>query len=103
MGSLKSGLFAIALASLVGTAAVVGCSADGGSGITDGTDTNLPAPDPSSTGLPDPGPPVDNKIPDAGKPDAKKDSGPKAEAGVDAGPPPPVVGAACPTLSAIGK
>ena len=30
MRSLKSGLFAIAIAGLFGTAAVIGCSADGG-------------------------------------------------------------------------
>ena len=36
MRSLKSGLLAIALTSLVGTLAIVGCSADGGSvGLTD--------------------------------------------------------------------
>ena len=37
MRSLKSGLFAIAFTGLVGAAAVVGCSADGGgSGVDDG-------------------------------------------------------------------
>ncbi len=105
MGSLKSGLFAVALTSLVGTAAVVGCSADGGSGITDPTGTTDPT---------DPGPVDDGmgKLPpssssgnptptDAGAKDAsKKDSGPKPEAGVDAGPPPPVVGSPCPTIDA---
>jgi hypothetical protein len=99
MGSLKSGLFAIALTTLVGTAAVVGCSADGGSGIGAGTDPNLPAPDPG-VALPDPGTPPDNSIPDAGKDASKKDSGPKTEAGVDAGPPPPVEGTACPLIDA---
>ena len=101
MGSLKSGLFAIALTSLVGTAAVVGCSADGGSAITE-TDPTLPGDDPSVGKLPpsngssgDPAPPPL----DAGKDASKKDSGPKPEAGVDAGPPAPVVGASCPTLN----
>jgi hypothetical protein len=37
---------------------------------------------------------------DAGKDSGKKDAGPKPEAGVDAGPPPPVVGAVCTTIDA---
>ncbi|HSO40315.1 MAG TPA: hypothetical protein VLT33_47645 [Labilithrix sp.] len=99
MGSLKSGLFAIALTSLVGTAAVVGCSADGGSGITDTTEPTEPAPDDGVGKLPPSSSSGNNVVPDAGKDASKKDSGPKPEAGVDAGPPPPVVGAACPTLN----
>jgi len=104
MGSLKSGLFAVALTSLVGTAAVVGCSADGGSGITDTTgttDPTDPGPVDDGTGKLPPSSSSGNPAPtDAGAKDAsKKDSGPKPEAGVDAGPPPPVVGAVCPTLN----
>jgi hypothetical protein len=102
MRSLKSGLFAIAFAGLFGTAAVVGCSADGGgSGIDTESDPTLPDPGSSGSVVPpkgdDPAPP-----PDAGKGDAgKKDSGPKPEAGVDAGPPPPVEGTPCTTLNEI--
>lgn len=102
MGSLKSGLFAIALASLVGAAAVVGCSADGGSGITEADPTD-PTPEEGTGKLPPSSSSGDNAIPDAGKDASKKDSGPKQEAGVDAGPPPPVEGAACTTLGATAK
>lgn len=104
MGSLKSGLFAIALTSLVGTAAVVGCSADGGSAITD-TDPTEPAPADDGAGRLPPSSSSGNPAPvDAGGKDAsKKDSGPKPEAGVDAGPPPPVEGAVCPTANVIAK
>ena len=100
MRSLKSGLFAIALSSLVGTAAVVGCSADGGG---TGVDDTAPAPtDTGSSGSVVP-PKTDPPATDAGKDSGKKDSGPKPEAGVDAGPPPPVEGTACPTLNAIAQ
>ncbi len=98
--SLKSGLFAIALTSLVGTAAVVGCSANGTTGIADTTDPTTPPPVDEGNHLPaaiDSGP---DPIPDAGKDASKKDSGPKPDAGIDAGPPPPVEGTACPTLNA---
>jgi hypothetical protein len=102
MRSLKSGLFAIAFAGLFGTAAVVGCSADGaGSGIDTESDPTLPDPNGSSGSVvpergPDPTPPADG-----GKDSGKKDAGPKPEAGVDAGPPPPVEGTACTTLNEI--
>ena len=96
MRSLKSGLFAIAFTGLIGSAAVIGCSADGGgTGIDGVTDPNAPAPDPTSTSV------VPPKTPDGSETDGgtttppKKDAGPKAEAGVDAGPPPPVEGTAC--------
>jgi len=102
MGSLKSGLFAIALASLVGAAAVVGCSADGGGTITE-ADPTSPEPDQGTGKLPPTSGGSDNTIPDAGKDASKKDSGPKQEAGVDAGPPAPVEGAACPTLGVTVK
>lgn len=98
MGSLKSGLFAIALGSLVCTAAVVGCSADGGGGIVDNTDPTTPPPDDGTGKLPPSSSSGDNGV-DAGKDSGKKDSGPKPEAGVDAGPPPPVEGTACPTAN----
>ena len=108
MGSLKSGLLAIALTSLGGAAAVVGCSADGGgAGIADTTtdQTIPPAPAdppnvgklPPSNGSGDSGAPVD-----AGRDASKRDGGgPKPEAGVDAGPPPPVPGTVCAALNTI--
>ena len=40
---------------------------------------------------------------DAGKDVGQEGRGPKAEAGVDAGPPPPVEGTTCPTLNAIAQ
>ena len=101
MGSLKSGLCAIALATVVGTAAVVGCSASGTESIAGTVDPTVPPPDNTAVLPPatDSGPPpaVDASI------EPQKDSGPKQEAGVDAGPPPPVAGTACPTLNAVGK
>jgi hypothetical protein len=90
MRSLKSRLLALGLASFVGTLVVVGCSADGG---TVGLDSDATPTDPPAATLP---PSVDAGY--TGSKDAgKKDSGPKAEAGVDAGPPPPVEGTTCST------
>jgi hypothetical protein len=102
MRSLKSGLFAIALTGLLGTAAVVGCSAEGGGATT--TEDQAPTEPGSSGSVVPPRGEDEDPPPDAGKTDAsKKDSGPKPEAGVDAGPPPPVAGTACPTLNAIAQ
>jgi hypothetical protein len=104
MRSLKSGLFAFMLTGLLGAAAVVGCSASG-DGVAIDTAQIPTEPDPGSSGgstLPpkgtDPTPPADG-----GLDSSKKDAAPKAEAGVDAGPPPPVEGTACPMLNAIAQ
>ena len=95
MRSLKSGLFAIAFAGLIGAAAVVGCSADGGgSGVDQGTDPTMPDPNAGTSGSVVPPKTPDGTDMDSGTV-AKKDAAPKAEAGVDAGPPPPVEGSAC--------
>jgi len=100
MRSLKSGLFAIAFSGLAGALAVIGCSADGGgTGVEDDTDSGVD-PGSSGSGLP---PKTDAQPPDAGKDSGKKDSGPKVEAGVDAGPPPPVEGTACTTPNKIAQ
>jgi hypothetical protein len=99
MRSLKSGLFAIAFSGLAGAIAVVGCSADGGGTGVDDTDSGV---DPGSSGSVVP-PKTDASPTDAGKDSGKKDSGPKAEAGVDAGPPPPVEGTACTTVNKIAQ
>lgn len=96
MRSLKSGLVTIAVSSALGLAAVVGCSADGASDVTDPTSDSNPTegdtaklPPPSNTGDTTP-PPAQ----DAGKP--KSDGGSKkTDAGVDAGPPPPSPGSTC--------
>jgi hypothetical protein len=102
MRSLKSGLFAIALSSVLGTIAVVGCSADGG-GYTPEEQTSPTDPGSSGSVVPPRGDDEEDP-PDSGKADAaKKDSGPKPEAGVDAGPPPPVAGTTCTTLNAIAQ
>jgi len=103
MRSLKSGLVTLGVTSLLITAAVVGCSADGGTGIvteaaptdpTGGT-AQLPAP---SNNDDDDDTPTDTA--DGGKKDSgTKDSGPKADSSVDAGPPPPVPGTPCTTDS----
>jgi hypothetical protein len=99
MRSLKSGLFAIAFSGLAGAMAVVGCSADGGGSGVDETDA---AADPGSSGSVVP-PKTDPTPTDAGKDASKKDSGPKIEAGVDAGPPPPVEGTPCSTPNKIAQ
>ena len=92
MRSLKSGVFAFALSGVLGTLAVVGCSADGGGAdIEEGVAPTEPGS--SGSVVPPKGDPVDP--PDAGKDSGKKDSGSKPETGVDAGPPPPVPGTAC--------
>jgi hypothetical protein len=99
MRSLKSGLVTIAIAGLFATAAIVGCSADGGSGIESETTPTEPEPEavlpPPSGGGSDSGP----SKPDAGK----KDSGSKPDTGVDAGPPPPVEGTPCTKADEIKK
>lgn len=103
MRSLKSGLFAFMLTGVLGAAAVVGCSASGDGVGIDTTQTPT-EPDPASTGstLPpkgtDPAPSTDG-----GKDAGKKDAAPKPEAGVDAGPPPPVPGTACTDTTVTGK
>lgn len=104
MRSLKSGLFAIALSGLFGTVAVIGCSASGGDdGIGTGELPTEPTADPPAV-LPPPSAPVTGDMDSGTKADAnKKDAAPKPEAGVDAGPPPPVEGTACTTLNEIGK
>lgn len=90
MRSLKSGLVAVAVGSLVVGVAVVGCSADGG-GSDLGTETPGTEPTASGNQLPATAPPpVPQK--DAGN----KDSGSnKRDASVDAGPPPPNPGDPC--------
>lgn len=107
MRSIKTGLLGFAVASLLGTLAVVGCSADGATEDvvpTTGTDNTNPEqpgaqlPANSSSGDPDPG----TGGTDAGKKDAGKDAG-KADAAKDAGPPPPNEGDACPTADVIFK
>lgn len=100
MRSLKTGFFAIAFAGLAGTVAVVGCSADGAGGTVDDTDAAVGS---GSSGAFVPPKGDDPPPPDAGKDSGKKDSGPKVEAGVDAGPPPPVEGTACPTPNKIAQ
>jgi hypothetical protein len=105
MGSLKSGLCSIAFASLLGTAAVVGCSASGdGADIASGADTTLPPDDGTgSTGKlpPSNGSSGGDTSTDSGAP--KKDASAKPDATVDAGPPPPVEGTACTTLNATAQ
>ncbi len=100
MRSLKSGLIALAISGVFGTAAVVGCSASGDSGVVDDTSGTQPTgdnPPPNTLPPENPGsvPPGDNK--DAGKDSGKKDSG------VDAGPPPPNPGDPCTKADALAK
>ena len=93
MRSFKTGVVSIAFASVVGMAAVIGCSASGGDDTTtDGDPTDPTAP---VATLP---PGSGSSGTSGGTPTAKdagKDSGKKPDSGVDAGPPPPVPGDAC--------
>lgn len=101
MRSLKSGLIAIALTGIFGTVAVIGCSADGaGTGIETETDPVEPTPGSGSVVPPRGNEPEPPPVTDAG---SKKDASPKPEAGVDAGPPPPVEGTTCTTPDKIVK
>jgi hypothetical protein len=89
MSALKSGLISIAVASLVATMAVVGCSADGASeGIGLATDQ-----DPNEAKLPEKG--TDPPVTDAGKPPSTS-----KDATVDTyvPPPPPNPGDPCTTI-----
>lgn len=85
----------LALASFIGLGVVIGCSASGGGDVVAD-----PEPTDPTAQLPPPGEkePVDE---DSGTP--KKDSGTKTDSGVDAGPPPPVPGTACPTNDEVRK
>src|SRR5438105_2560069 len=106
MRSLKSGLFAIGFLGLFGTAAVVGCSASGAgtSGIEDTTGPTSPDPDPAPTGHSTLPPRNDGTATsDAGKDASLKDAASRPEAGVDAGPPPPVTGTPCTDITVTGK
>ena len=83
MRSFKSGLIAFTVAALVGTVALIGCTAEGSSEVID----DPSEPDASGNTLPasNPTPPPDGSTPpkDAGKDVTKSD------AAKDAGPPPP--------------
>ena len=98
MGGVRSGVVTFAVASLFGVVAVVGCSADGSSGAVDETTTPTdPAATPPAQLPPGSKSPGD---PDASKP-APKDAG--KDSTVDAGPPPPVPGTACPVIDEVKK
>jgi hypothetical protein len=96
MGLVRSGLWTLAGVGLFGFVSVAGCSADGSvedvGGDTPATEPTGGAqlPPPSGT---DASEPVDSST--------KPDAGPKKEAGVDAGPPPPNPGDACTTPDEI--
>ncbi len=108
MRSLKSGLFGCVVAGLLGTFAVVGCSASGDTGFIDPTTSTDPTEGdddqrgavlpPSNSDEDD----DDDRPADAGKKDGGKDAG-KKDAGKDAGPPPPDEGENCPTANDIIK
>lgn len=107
MRSLKSGLFGCVVAGVLGTFAVVGCSASGDTGDFDPTTATDPTEGEQGGGsaLPPSNPDDgddDEPAADAGKKDAGKDAG-KKDAGKDAGPPPPDPGATCATENQIFK
>lgn len=92
MRSLKTGLSAALISGVALAAAIVGCSADGGSTVV----TEPEPTEPPGAVLPEPGEKPDNTV-DAGKDSGKKDSGTKTDSGPpDAGPPPPTPGTKCP-------
>jgi len=101
MRSLKSGLLGCIVAGLLGTFAVVGCSASGDTGDFGDLATDTDPTEQESTGTalpPSSGDDDDDDTPtskaDAGKKDAGKDAG----KGKDAGPPPPEPGDTCTTV-----
>ncbi|MBS2012389.1 MAG: hypothetical protein JST00_05860 [Deltaproteobacteria bacterium] len=95
MRSLKTGLTAAIITGFALTAAIVGCSADGGSTLI--TDPSPAQPEEPGAVLPPQNQTPDNGV-DSGTTDSgKKDSGSKdsGTADADAGPPPPTPGTAC--------
>ncbi|MBX3210082.1 MAG: hypothetical protein KF764_33940 [Labilithrix sp.] len=106
MRSLKSGLLGCIVAGLLGTFAVVGCSASGDTGdIGDPTTDTDPTEGTGGTVLPPSNPGDDDDDDSTGgvdKKDAGKDAG-KKDAGKDAGPPPPDEGTNCATANQIFK
>lgn len=106
MRSLKSGLVGVAVAGLVGTFAVVGCSADGAAGDLGDPGSGLTPTEPPSSQVPNGSSGDEDKTPtptgDAGK---KTDAGKpptKTDAGNDAAPP-PTEGDPCPKPNEIFK
>ena len=102
MGSVGSQVVTaarVAVATMLGVAVVVGCSASGGSDPALDTTPTDPGPDmPAPAVLPPSGSPTGDVDASKGPPmDAGKDST------VDAGPPPPVPGTPCATLNELKK
>ena len=98
MRGLRSALVTVTVASMFGIGVVVGCSANGSGDAVDDTTPTDPM-----TGSPTAKLPAQTPVapdPDAGKATAK-DAG--KDAYVDAGPPPPVPGTACPTIDEVKK
>ncbi|AKU97219.1 hypothetical protein AKJ09_03883 [Labilithrix luteola] len=97
MRSLKSGLIAVAVSSLFGTLAMVGCSADGSSDLGDETTDQSPTEPTGGAVLPPSSTGDDNSdSKGTGAKDAgKKDASTKSDAGKDSGPPAPNEGDPC--------
>lgn len=93
MRSLKTGLVTITLAGFVGLAAVVGCSADGTSDVTE--DPGTPTDPAASQGTPLPPEPSGGSTSSSGSTGTKDGGKTKTDAGFDAGPPAPKPGDPC--------
>ena len=102
MRSFKSGLFTFTIAAFVGTAAVIGCSAEGASEVIDDQSGTDPV-DTGSSGntLPPSNPDTDDDPPAKDSGTTKKDSGTKTDAAKDAGPPPPNPGDTCTVVDKV--
>src|SRR5687768_13903671 len=98
MRSLKTGLFTFAIAGFFGTAAVIGCGADGSGDVI--SDPNATEPEDEGSQLPEsnPGTSSSGGTKDAGR-DARTDA--RTDSGKDAGPPPPNPGDTCTKLNQI--
>jgi hypothetical protein len=101
MRSIKSGLVGCVVAALLGTFAVVGCSASGDTGDIDPTTEANPTDGTGNKNTLPPSNPADEDddgpATDGGKKDGGKDAG-KADAAKDSGPPAPAPGDACTTV-----
>lgn len=95
MRSLKAGLIAVAVPSLIATLLVAGCSADGSSDLDPTTEPAATEPSDNTVIAPNDDD-NDSDTKDSGSKDAgKKDASPKSDAGKDSGPPAPNEGDPC--------
>jgi hypothetical protein len=100
MRSLKSGLLSVIFTGFCGTAAIIGCSAEGESDLIE--DQSATDPETDSTQLPPSNPGTSSGGSSSGSTGAT-DGGTKKDAAKDAGPPPPEPGDPCTKVDEIFK